>query len=65
MNLTERINYLEEHPEYKYVLIIPGKWTTFYEFYKTKKEATHDKREYYPNGTVIQRDKFIEKYKGA
>lgn len=64
MSLTERIKYLEEHPEYKYVFIIPGKWGTHYDFYKTKKEALKDKREYYPNGTVMQRDKFIEKYKG-
>lgn len=64
MSLTERIEYLEEHPEYKYVLIIPGKWTTFYDFHKTKKEALKDKRNHYPNGTVMQRDKFIERYKG-
>lgn len=62
--ITVIIKHLEEHPEYKYVLIIPGKWTTFYDFYKTKKEALKDKREYNPNGTVMQRDKFIERYKG-
>lgn len=65
MNLREAINDLEEHPEYKYVLIIPGRWACFYDYYTTKKEATHSKREYNPNGTVMRRDKFIEKYKGA
>lgn len=76
MSLRESINYLKEHPEYNYVLIIPGKYTTFYDFYRTKKEATHDKREYHPNGTVMHKDKFIlsalrriaccfEKHKGA
>lgn len=65
MNIIEKIHYLEEHPEYKYVLIIPGRWTCFFDFYSTKKEATHAKREYNPNGTVMHRDKFIEKYKGA